>query len=412
MLDGGIKIYGPYHKPRRGAKPWALVVIKGTVRTELYYSLESEAKAEAEALRQEVSTYTIEHALDDYREHMERKGNRQKSIATTMTRLTNWLAGKAVAITEPKLKTIYQQRIDATSVDTARNELSEVKTFFRWLVKQKRIKSSPAEGIDGIGRRNKGKPQLRQSEAQRFAEACIELYNSRHRGYEAGLANLMALVLGMRASEICSLRLRDIDYHARGCTVWIDRGKTDAATRRLEAPAMLQPLLLRQIALSKKRCSDWLFAARDSDSGHRERTWLRKSARRIAALADVPYAPPHGLRGTCATLASDAGTAGSAVARQLGHERLITTKEHYMENGTLERANAARMANALATEDQAVSIERYSPYVRVDTRYARHRAAMRQSERGSWVRLEVVAELLQEIEELRETINRSNHGED
>jgi len=60
-----------------------------------------------------------------------------------------------------------------TSTDTHRNELAEVKTFLRWCVKKGHLRKNPAEEIEGIGKRKKGKPQLRAGEAVEFLERAL-----------------------------------------------------------------------------------------------------------------------------------------------------------------------------------------------------------------------------------------------
>jgi len=49
--------------------------------------------------------------------------------------------------------------------------------------------------------------------------------------------------------------------------------------------------------------------------------------------AGVPVVCPHGLRGTHATLAEEAGEAGAAVARQLGHTDHKVTEGHGTRDG-------------------------------------------------------------------------------
>ncbi len=51
--------------------------------------------------------------------------------------------------------------------------------------------------------------------------------------------------------------------------------------------------------------------------------------RRICCLAKTQIVNPHGLRGTHATLAIQAGITGDAVARALGHESFAVTAGHY-----------------------------------------------------------------------------------
>jgi len=59
----------------------------------------------------------------------------------------------------------------------------------------------------------------------------------------AGIAVLMALVFGMRASEITGLQVRDLD--AGGTIIRINRSKTRAGISALQVPEWLRPHLQR-----------------------------------------------------------------------------------------------------------------------------------------------------------------------
>jgi integrase len=52
---------------------------------------------------------------------------------------------------------------------------------------------------------------------------------------------LLALVIGMRANEIVSRVVRDLDDD--GKLLWIPDSKTEAGRRRLQVPELLRPLV-------------------------------------------------------------------------------------------------------------------------------------------------------------------------
>jgi integrase len=67
---------------------------------------------------------------------------------------------------------------------------------------------------------------------------------------EAGaVAAMMALLLGMRATEIVSRVVRDLDDDGR--LLWIPDSKTDAGKRTLHVPELLRPYLARLAANQK-----------------------------------------------------------------------------------------------------------------------------------------------------------------
>ena len=103
-------------------------------------------------------------------------------------------------------------------------------------------------------------------------------------------------------------------------------------------------LLLKQ-AMGKPS-EGYLFAAK-TKTGHRGRTWLREAVKRVCKEAKVPRVCPHGLRGTHATLAREAGATGHLVAKQLGHGSVRVTEEHYIEAGATERDRNKRFLKVM-----------------------------------------------------------------
>jgi len=99
------------------------------------------------------------------------------------------------------------------SVDSQRNILAEAKTFLRWSAAKPRrwISRSPLEEVQGVGRRKHGKAQLRIDEARKWSKQAVKLAKS---GDEGAVAALMSLLMGMRASEIVSRVVRDLDDDA------------------------------------------------------------------------------------------------------------------------------------------------------------------------------------------------------
>ena len=282
----------------------------------------------------------VDLALEQYERYLEARGNRQSSIATTMTRLRTWqdLDVPVEDVAPTQVARWYAGRCAEVATDTHRGELAEVKTFWRWIVKQRFVRRSPAEHVEPVGRRHKGKPQLRKSEAQAFAAAALRLAGA---GDDGALGALMVLLLGFRSSEIWLRRVRDVDVTSDGVLLWIDEGKSEAAARYTEVPELLATHLVRQAA--GRGPGEWLFTAPRSASGHRGDSWLLGAVRRICGAADVPRVCAHGLRGTWATLTTAAGVSAHVVARELGHTSPAVAREHYIQSGADEQARVRAM---------------------------------------------------------------------
>src|SRR5450432_1078327 len=189
---------------------------------------------------------------------------------------------------------------------------AEAKTFHRWCRDKGWTKINAFEHVQGLGRRRRGKPQLTTDEARKFLAKALELAEDDDDG---AIAAAMALLMGMRASEIVERTIRNLDDDGR--LLWITDAKTQAGVRRLEVPPQLQAHLQR-IARGKEQ-GDRLFGPGAT------RYWVLRSVQRICKAAGVPIVPAHGLRGTHATLAS--ATSRSA-PRHGTTQRPTRSREH------------------------------------------------------------------------------------
>lgn len=322
--------------PERHGNRWRLTVRDRSGETHRQ-SFASRAEAErvkaiaiAEADR---AARSVGEALDAYQTHLrEVRQLKPRTITTTMGRLRPLLdeADALDALSPRRVRDLYAAYATGRAVDTHRNALSEARTFGRWLVQQGWIGRNPFEPVKGEGRRKAGKEQLGRDEARRLLETCIE------DGGTAGVTVLLALLLGLRAGEICGLRVRDVDDGAT--RVQVEKGKTDNARRRLVVPEMLQPLLR---ALVNGRAGDeQLLPLRRYDV----------PAMHVAAMceaAGVRRVTAHGLRGTHYTLAREEGETAEAVARALGHGGTRVGQRHYADAEKVASAEQRRALGVL-----------------------------------------------------------------
>ena len=91
----------------------------------------------------------------------------------------------------------------------------------------------------------------------------MALFKAR-RGDDGATAALVAMLLGMRASEIVSRRVADLDEDlAPGDLLWIPCSKTPAGRRTLEVPDVLRSPLVR---LAKDKApARFIFEAESRD---------------------------------------------------------------------------------------------------------------------------------------------------
>jgi len=332
----GYRVVGPYRHHRR----WRIELVGPDGRRALEsFSTEGEARLAAKAAWRKVpGRVSVASVVEKYEEHLVAKGNKARAIAETIRRVRSFHAGdleRSIGdVPHGTISDRYKAMSSELAADTHRNRLAEVKTFWRWVVMRGLATRSPAEAVEPIGRRNKGKPQLRRSEAR---ELFLWASQDASANPEASLAVLMVLTLGLRASELLERRVRDVDVGEDSVLLWIDMGKTRAAARVLEVPEPALSMLRDWIA--DRPGEQYVFASKDSRTGHRDLSWLRKVLRSLCVRAKVPVVCPHGLRGTRATLAVEAGLSAHIIARELGHESFVTTRKHYLAEGVEEKAS-------------------------------------------------------------------------
>lgn len=323
----GERVIGPY--PRSGG--WRVIIRDarpGESGSRTFATREKALEYKRDYEKDLVRTIrTLAEAFDAYKAHLIEKGNKERSYTETLRRLKRFFPAhdKEVSMLAPTTcAAYYRTLVDAgLKPDSHRNYLLEARSFLRWCVEQRWLNRNPLEGLAGVGKRSHGKEQLRFDEARKWRDKALELA----RGGEAGaVAALMTLLMGMRAGEVVSRVVRDLDDGGR--LLWIPQAKTEAGRRTLEVPRVLRPLLK---ALTKGRKAEELIF------GQHWRDWPREWVQRICTLAGVPQTTAHGMRGTFATLASVASSAPELVAQSLGHESYETTERSYADGEALER---------------------------------------------------------------------------
>jgi integrase len=337
---GTVKVYGP--RPNRGG---FILDIRdpGGARAIEYFATEGEASRRAKLLKLAAGIEigrTVGATLDDYEKYQRvDKGNKERSVVTTQIRLRGFFTDETLElrkVTPAVAAGYYKAQVATRAVDTHRGTLSEARTFLGWCVKRGWLHENPLAKVEGVGRRRSGKEQLTIEEARKFTDKALALAGKR-KGDLGALAATLPLLTGMRASEITTLQRRDLDDGGR--ILWVQEGKTAAARRRVMVPDVIRPLLLK--AAKRLQSDDLLF-------GNHWRDWPRENVQRICKLAGLPEVTAHGLRGTHATLAEDAGATGVLVAQALGHEHVSTTHKHYTKAGVGERATQERALRVIA----------------------------------------------------------------
>lgn len=259
-------------------------------------------------------------------------------------------------LTEDGAQALYDALRPIVSVQEHRHSLSRAKALGAWMVAQGHWTENPIAGVEPKGKPNRGKPQLTRDEARTLRAWCLKEV-----GDEGAAATAVLVSMGLRASELCELRVRDLDD---GATVLHVRGtKTEAAVRDLGIPYPtkerpdrpdLRALFQRQAERAKRRPSDQAPAVSPRLWG-RDRWWVRREVARCCQAAGVPVVPPQGLRGTFASLARRAAVAPLAVADSMGHAGTAIQDRHYV------RPEAAAAGQQEAAEEALRTVSDEAP---------------------------------------------------
>lgn len=280
----------------------------------------------------------MRHAVDAYTAALAKRGLRASSLDRAEYHLERILAlnangARPLSWVLRQAPALYEAaQIDA-AVATHRNALAAAKSWAAWCVDRGWLPNNPFAAVKGVGRRRRGKPQLGVDDLRQLAVTCVAERSP------AAIATLCAALLGMRATEITARRVRDLDDGGRLLRIGV--AKTYAGVRCLEVPALLRPLLLE---LARGRAGDAPLFGAEAPS----RYWLHYHVARLCRAARVPVVPPHGLRGSHATIATRAGQTGHAVAAALGHASPAITEAAYIAGGETAAARARAAFTVLA----------------------------------------------------------------
>lgn len=336
MRQEGVTVHGPYQHGRR----FRIVVRRGGASRPRSFATREEAERFKAAVLREASGRSMSDAIEAYAEHMRGAGLKDTSWPTTRFRLRSLLGvsdtstgGQLSTLTESRARALYRaykERPTRTgrtpAADTCRNTLAEAGTWARWCIEQGWLRKDPFAGIKDRSRRRKGKPQLRIDEVRSVVDLCLSLGS---RGDRSAVAALVAILLGLRASEIADRQVRDLDDGGR--LLVVPEAKSEDGKRRIEVPEILRPLL-RDLA-DKRPAIAPLFTSEDGEPA--TRYWIAYHVERLRKAAGVPRVTPHGLRGTHMTLARAAGQSAIAVAASVGHGNTGVQDAHYVDGEAL-----------------------------------------------------------------------------
>lgn len=351
MPQEATRVYGPYLDTNKGL--YRVWVYDSTGAKK---SVSAKTEEAAHLLKKQIVSALLDHsgmtvgeALEEFLAFKRSQGLVERSIYTLDYKLRQFLPLEESlrSITPARALELYEAETERLSrygrpveAQTHHHILRSCKLFFRWLLDAGHVAINPFEKIKPVGKTKVGKPQLRIDEARRLVKLLVE---EAEKGQEGAIACFLQLLLGLRSGEVLGRLVRDLDDGGR--VLWITRGKTKNARRRLEVPEAIRPFLLRLVA--GKGPDRLIFGA---DKPHFN-AWLWKQLRKYCQRAELPNVCPHSLRGLHSTLALSAGSTPGVVAASLGHGSFGITEKHYVDPSALVNVKTSQVAGTLALEE-------------------------------------------------------------
>lgn len=222
---------------------------------------------------------------------------------------------------------------------SAARQLSALRSFFRFALRERWIDSDPTTLVDRPRVRRALPRVLGFEDVRRLLEA-PRLETDRGRLHMAMLHVLYSS--GLRVSELCTLRVADLDVErevllvagkgGKGRCVPIGEVALDHVVEYLRTVRPKQP---------RAAMTTWLFLSPRGDRFARESVWrmVQRYARRIGIR---PSPSPHTLRHSFATSVLRGGADLRILQEMLGHADLATTEIYtHLTLDDLRRVHAA-----------------------------------------------------------------------
>lgn len=284
---------------------------------------------------------TLEAALEAFLRSLEGKNRSPHTLTAYRTDLTQfiaWLHDNNIVAQRPS----QVERADVTEylaslsngglsgVSRAR-KLAAIREYFRFLEEHGHLAKSPAIGVDSPRKEKNGRSYLRPEEYNKMLSEA---------GSNPKAFAILQLFLqtGIRVSELCELRLSDVDVEGRTIRVTAGKGMN---SRDIDLERKAIQALKNYLQVRPRVLDDHFFLNRDGEPiGDRG---VRKMVVKYREKAGITKKiGPHSLRHTFATHKAEHGISPFQIQQWLGHASLNTT-QIYVHMG---RQNARKAMEA------------------------------------------------------------------
>lgn len=248
-------------------------------------------------------------------------------------KILEMMGKSAIDVTADDIRRWIAYRMRDVSITTCNNELRCMRTFFAWLNAEEIIPKNPCININTI------KQQKTQKEAFTDAEI-VKMRNNLVSSRDKAIFEMLVST-GCRVSELCQIRLTDIDgdrvlVHGKGNKdriVFLNASAQYALNSYLNERKDMNPWLFPKKkdevdfrVLKRSDCQNWWRNPKYiHDIDHMDKGTVEHRIRELGRKLDIK-AYPHKFRRTCATNALRSGMPIEMVSKMLGHEQISTTQ--------------------------------------------------------------------------------------
>ena len=262
--------------------------------------------------------------------------NQTKETVNQYVRVVNQLCGfigkELDEITKEDIRLFLikykmQHNISDVTMDCKRRYLSSV---FSYLFKNEMISKNPMMSIDPISYKKVVKQPLKDDEIKRLELSCTDKRNS--------AIMTFFLETGVRVSELCNIKICDVDFVNRKCKVLGKENKERIVFFTGKSYVLLMEYLRtrKDIDTSKLLYSSDinvpLFASKKKPYNKLQKGAVEKIIRDLRKPSGVPRVHCHLFRATYATDLSLKGVSLELIAKLLGHANLDCL-DRYVLNG-------------------------------------------------------------------------------
>jgi len=240
---------------------------------------------------------------------------------------------KSALISLDSLRKVFSE-IDIKSYSTKKNIYDALRSFIRFLTSKGYTNQSLLDDIQKLRPKRFYPPKKVHCTQEQF-EVLLSEAGKRYSGqsdYDVILNSATIATIGfagLRASELCNLRLQDIDLINRRLFVYLGKGKKN---RSVGICNKLYDYLTKYLNVRPKIDLENFFVTTNQFSNTPvplTRKTLAQKIERLSKRTSIPVSP-HALRRTMATIAANSGKPINIISLALGHSDLKTTQGYLM----------------------------------------------------------------------------------